>query len=224
MSALMHLRSIQVYTHDSIGLGEDGPTHQPVEHVASLRLIPGLQVWRPCDTAESAVAWKAALESRDAPTALVFTRQGLPHQQRTTQQLENVARGGYVLKEADGEADALIIATGSEVGLATAAAEKLSSEGVRVSVVSMPNPGLFLEQDAAYRDSVLPPGVQARVAVEAGVTACWAGIVGDRGRVVGVDRFGASAPAKALFEHYGLTTENVSQAVRDTLAAIQTDY
>ena len=220
MSALLPVRNIHVYTHDSIGLGEDGPTHQPVEHVASLRLIPNLQVWRPCDTVESAVAWKAAIEN-SAPTALVFTRQGLPHQPRSTAQLENVARGGYLLKEADGGADALILASGSEIGLAVAAAEELSAQGIRVSVVSMPNPDLFRQQEQAYRDSVLPPAVRARVAVEAGVSACWAGLVGDHGQVIGVDRFGASAPAKALFEHYGLTVANVSRAVRESLAAAQ---
>jgi transketolase len=220
MSALLPVRNIHVYTHDSIGLGEDGPTHQPVEHVASLRLIPNLQVWRPCDTVESAVAWKAAIEN-SAPTALVFTRQGLPHQPRSTAQLENVARGGYLLKEADGGADALILASGSEIGLAVAAAEELSAQGIRVSVISMPNPDLFQQQEQAYRDSVLPPAVRARVAVEAGVSACWTGLVGDHGQVIGVDRFGASAPAKALFEHYGLTVANVSRAVRESLAAAQ---
>jgi transketolase len=221
MSALMPVRNIHVYTHDSIGLGEDGPTHQPVEHVASLRLIPRLQVWRPCDTVESAVAWKLAIESRGGPTALVFTRQALPHQQRTPAQLENVARGGYVLKEVAGQPDAVIMASGSEVGLAMAAASELSSAGVTVSVVSMPNPDLFLQQDRAYRDSVLPPSVRARVAVEAGVSACWARLVGDRGKVVGIDRFGASAPAEALFEHYGLTSANVGRAVRESLAAAE---
>ena len=220
MSALLPVRNIHVYTHDSIGLGEDGPTHQPVEHVASLRLIPNLQVWRPCDTVESAVAWKAAIENT-APTALVFTRQGLPHQPRSAAQLENVARGGYLLKEADGGADALILASGSEVGLAVAAAEELSAQGIRVSVVSMPNPDLFQQQGQAYRDLVLPPAVRARVAVEAGVSACWAGLVGDLGKVIGVDRFGASAPAGALFEHYGLTVANVSRAVRESLAVLQ---
>jgi transketolase len=219
MSALLGVRNIHVYTHDSIGLGEDGPTHQPVEHVASLRLIPNLQVWRPCDTVESAVAWKCAIESKDSPTVLVFTRQGLPHQPRSTEQLENIARGGYVLRGGEGNADALIIATGSEVGLAVAAANELSSSGVNVDVVSMPNPDLFMQQDEAYRNSVLPPRIKARVAVEAGVTSCWASFVGDNGRVIGVDRFGASAPASQLFEHYGLTVENVSQAVRDSLAA-----
>jgi transketolase len=218
MSALMSIRNIHVYTHDSIGLGEDGPTHQPVEHVASLRLIPNLQVWRPCDTVESAVAWKCALESNHAPSALIFTRQNLPHQPRTQKQLENVARGGYVLLEADGNAQALIIATGSEVGLAVEAAKELSSSGVKVSVISMPNPGLFKQQDADYRESVLPASVAARVAVEAGVTAGWASFVGDKGHVIGIDRFGASAPASELFKNYGLTAEHVSQAVRDSLA------
>ncbi|MCJ7814477.1 MAG: transketolase [Xanthomonadales bacterium] len=218
MSALMAIRNIHVYTHDSIGLGEDGPTHQPVEHVASLRLIPNLQVWRPCDTVESAVAWKCALESSRAPSALIFTRQNLPHQPRTQKQLENVARGGYVLLEADGNPEALIIATGSEVGLAVAAANELSSSGVKVSVISIPNPGLFMQQDVDYRESVLPASVTARVAVEAGVTAGWASFVGDKGRVIGIDRFGASAPAGELFKYYGLTAEHVSQAVRDSLA------
>jgi transketolase len=220
MSALLPVRNIHVYTHDSIGLGEDGPTHQPVEHVASLRMIPRLQVWRPCDTPESAVAWKAALENQSAPTALIFTRQGLPQQDRTLVQLENAARGGYVLKEAQTEPDALLIASGSEVTLAMEAARALESANVDVRVVSMPNPGLFLEQDRSYRDSVLPPAVRARVAVEAGVSGYWAGFVGDSGKVIGVDQFGASAPAKALFEHYGLTVENVSRAVRESLAAV----
>ena len=218
MSALLPVRNIHVYTHDSIGLGEDGPTHQPVEHVASLRLIPNLDVWRPCDTVESAVAWKSALESKGAPTALVFTRQGLPHQSRTPQQLENVSRGGYLLEDAGEEARALIIATGSEVGMAVAAAKKLSSGGIKVNVISMPNPGLFLQQDADYRETVLPGSVTARVVVEAGVTAGWHEFAGDRGRVIGVDRFGASAPAGELFEHYGLTVENVSQSVREVIA------
>ncbi|NCF61886.1 MAG: transketolase, partial [Gammaproteobacteria bacterium] len=203
MSALLPTRNIHVYTHDSIGLGEDGPTHQPVEHVASLRLIPNLQVWRPCDTAESAVAWKCALENSTSPSALIFTRQGLPHQDRNNEQLENVARGGYVLRDMGNDADALIIATGSEVGLAMSAAKELSSQGTKVNVVSMPNPGLFLQQEESYRESVLPGAIRARVAVEAGATAGWASFVGDAGRVIGVDTFGASAPAVVLFEQYG---------------------
>jgi transketolase len=219
MSALIPSHNIHVYTHDSIGLGEDGPTHQPVEHVASLRLIPGLEVWRPCDTVESAVAWKCAIENTGRPTALIFTRQGLPHQTRSDQQLANIERGAYVLREPDGQADALIMATGSELGLAVAAADELSSSGVRARVISMPNPDLFLRQDDAYRESVLPGSIRARVAVEAGVSSGWKQFVGDRGKVVGVDRFGASAPAGELFEEYGLTVANVSQAVRDSLAA-----
>ena len=220
MSALIPAHNIHVYTHDSIGLGEDGPTHQPVEHVASLRLIPGLQVWRPCDTVESAVAWKHAIENKGQPTALIFTRQGLPHQQRKPEQLENVARGAYVLRDTGGTPDAIIMATGSEVGLAMTTAEQLSQSGYEVRVVSMPNPGLFLEQDQSYRDAVLPPQVKARVSIEAGVTDGWASLVGDQGRAIGVDRFGASAPAGQLFEHYGLTVEHVSQAVRECMSAV----
>ena len=218
MSALLPVQNIYVYTHDSIGLGEDGPTHQPVEHVASLRLIPGLDVWRPCDTVETAVAWKNAIERLDGPTALILTRQGLPHQDRTAEQVADIARGGYVLDESEGKPQVVLIATGSEVALAQAAATQLSSDGVSVRVVSMPNPGLFLQQDAAYRDAVLPPDVRARVVVEAGVTAGWGAIAGDAGRVIGVDRFGASAPASTLFEHYGLTADAVAQAARDILA------
>jgi transketolase len=221
MSALLPAHNIYVYTHDSIGLGEDGPTHQPVEHVASLRLIPGLEVWRPCDTTETAMAWKCAIENTGRPSVLVLTRQGLPHQPREAAQVEAIARGGYVLAGGHERPEALIVATGSEVALAVAAATALSSEGVRVNVVSMPNPGLFQQQDAAYRESVLPAGVRARVVVEAGVTACWAGIAGPTGRVLGVDRFGASAPGPELYEHYGLTVESVSQAVRESLAASQ---
>ena len=218
MSALLPAQNIYVYTHDSIGLGEDGPTHQPVEHVASLRLIPNLEVWRPCDTTETAMAWKCAVENSDKPTVLVLTRQGLPHQERTAEQLENIARGGYVLSSTSSEPDALIVATGSEIGLAAEAAKSLSSEGIKVNVVSMPNPGLFMQQEESYRESVLPSKLKARVVVEAGVTAGWASIAGDNGRVLGVDSFGASAPAAELFEYYGLTAENVSQAVRDSLA------
>lgn len=218
MSALIPAHNIHVYTHDSIGLGEDGPTHQPVEHIASLRLIPGLQVWRPCDTVESAVAWKAAIENQGRPTALVFTRQTLPHQPRTETQLKDIARGGYVLLEADGKPDAVIIATGSEVGLAVAAARQLSAEGIAVRVVSMPNPGLFLQQDAAYREAVLPGDLQARVAVEAGVSLYWHVFTGPRGSIIGIDKFGASAPANILFEQYGFTVPHVCDAVRKVLS------
>ena len=221
MSALIPAHNIHVYTHDSIGLGEDGPTHQPVEHVASLRLIPGLQVWRPCDTVESAVAWKCAIENRGRPSALIFTRQSLPQQPRDGAQIEAIAYGGYVLREPSSPADAVIIATGSEVGLAVKAADILAAEGIHLRVVSMPNPGLFLQQPEPYRQSVLPAALTARVAVEAGVTQYWHLFVGSRGKVVGVDRFGASAPANELFEHYGLTEDKVCQAVRDSLTAGQ---
>jgi transketolase len=220
MSALIPAHNIHVYTHDSIGLGEDGPTHQPVEHVASLRLIPALEVWRPCDTVESAVAWQLAIENRGRPSALIFTRQNLPHQPRDEAQCRAIHKGGYILTEAvGGKAAAILIATGSEVGLAVAAAKAMGEQGVSVRVVSMPNPGLFLRQDEAYRAEVLPPNIRARVAVEAGVSHYWHPFVGEAGRIVGVDRFGASAPAKVLFEHYGLTVENVCLAISQSMAA-----
>ena len=215
MSALIPTGAIHVYTHDSIGLGEDGPTHQPIEHVASLRLIPGLDVWRPADKVETLAAWAAALARRTGPTALVLTRQGLPHQPRDEQQLAAIARGGYVLRESStAKLDAVIMASGSEVGLAVEAALALAEEGVGVRVVSMPNPDLFERQDDAYRESVLPAAVAARVAVEAGVSLYWRHFVGSKGRVIGIDRFGASAPADQLFREYGLTVEAVVAAAR----------
>ena len=217
MSALMELGVIYVYTHDSIGLGEDGPTHQPIEHVASLRLIPNLHVWRPCDGTETAVAWRAAIERRDGPTALVLTRQGLKAQSRTPEQVEAIARGGYVLSDCEGEPEAIIIATGSEVALALEAQKLLAEKGRRVRVVSMPCAEVFDAQDEAWRESVLPSSVQARVAVEAGTTPWWYRYVGGRGRVVGIDRFGESAPGKVLFEHFGFTAENVARAVEESL-------
>ena len=219
MSALIGVRSINVYTHDSIGLGEDGPTHQPIEQLTSLRLIPGLEVWRPCDTVETGVAWRHAIEHCDGPTALVLTRQKVPHQPRTEEQLEQIARGGYVLKEAEGEPRVLLIATGSEVEIAMEAAEMLAGDGVSARVVSMPNPGLFLRQDEDYRRLVLPPDVKARVAVEAGVPLYWTPFVGDSGRIIGIDRFGASAPGEVIFEQYGLTAENVRRASLEQIKA-----
>jgi transketolase len=222
MSALIPSHNIHVYTHDSIGLGEDGPTHQPIEHVASLRLVPNLSVWRPCDTVETAVAWRIAIEESAGPSALIFTRQGLPHQQRDEEQVAAIERGGYVLREAGGPIDAIIIATGSEVGMAMEAAEQLSILDIHVRVVSMPNPGRFLAQERVYRESVLPADCKARVAVEAGVRNYWYQFVGDHGRTIGVDSFGASAPATELFEFYGLTVDNVSKAVRELLEAKQT--
>jgi transketolase len=217
MSALIPAHNIHVYTHDSIGLGEDGPTHQPVEHVSSLRLIPNLSVWRPCDTVESAVAWKCAIEESSTPSALIFTRQNLPHQHRNNEQVADIGRGGYVLREANGPCDAILIATGSEVGLVMDAAEELSSQDINVRVVSMPNPGRFMAQEGIYRDSVLIPDCKARVAVEAGVGCYWHQFVGDQGRIIGIENFGASAPANELFEFYGLTVNNVSQAVKELL-------
>ena len=217
MSALIPAHNIHVYTHDSIGLGEDGPTHQPVEHVSSLRLIPNLSVWRPCDTVESAVAWKCAIEESAGPSALIFTRQNVPHQQRDDEQVAAIERGGYVLRRESGPCDAIIIATGSEVGLAMAAAEELAGQEINVRVVSMPNPGRFMAQERVYRESVLPSDCKARVAVEAGVGHYWYPFVGDHGRIIGVDRFGASAPASELFEVFGLSVSNVSNAVQELL-------
>ncbi len=218
MAALMKQRSIFVYTHDSIGLGEDGPTHQPIEHLSTLRLIPNMSLWRPCDAVETLVAWQAAIERQDGPTCLILSRQGLPHQPRDDKQLQNVRRGGYVLRDCDGEPEAILIATGSEVGLAVAAAEKLEAEGRRVRVVSMPSTDTFEAQDENYRESVLPAAVTTRVAIEAGLPDLWRKYVGDRGRVVGIDRFGESAPGNVLFQEFGFTVDNVVETVNATLA------
>lgn len=215
MAALMKIRSIFVYTHDSIGLGEDGPTHQGVEQTATLRMIPQMSVWRPCDGVETAIAWRAAIEKKHGPSCLILTRQGLPFQQRTDAQQADIVKGAYVLKDCEGTPDAIIIATGSEVGLAMDAAAAMPDKKVRV--VSMPSTDAFEAQDAAYRESVLPRAVTARVAVEAGVTAGWYKYVGLNGKVVGIDTFGESAPADQLFKHFGFTVENVVAAVNDVL-------
>ncbi|MDF2446631.1 MAG: transketolase [Moraxellaceae bacterium] len=218
MAALMKQRVIHVYTHDSIGLGEDGPTHQPIEQIASLRGTPNMSLWRPCDTVESAVAWKSALERKGGPTALVFSRQNLPHQPRDAQQLADVARGGYVLvKESGPKLDAILIATGSEVALAVEAQQRLAAEGKSVRVVSMPSADAFLAQDAAYREAVLPAGVRKRVAVEAAHVDYWWKFVGLDGRVIGMTTFGESAPAGKLYAHFGITTDAVVRAVNDIL-------
>ena len=217
MAALMRIQNILVFTHDSIGLGEDGPTHQPVEHTASLRLMPNMSVWRPCDTVETAVAWKAALENRSGPTSLVLTRQGLPFMTRSEAQIANIARGGYVLRDSDGVPDIILLATGSEVTLAMAAADVLAGTGVNARVVSMPSTDTFDAQDADYRESVLPATVTARVSIEAGVTDGWWRYVGNAGAVIGLDRFGESAPAGELFEHFGFTTDNVVAVAKDVL-------
>ncbi|MDA3919147.1 MAG: transketolase [Salinisphaera sp.] len=217
MAAIMQARNILVYTHDSIGLGEDGPTHQAVEHLASLRLIPNLHVWRPGDDVETAVAWQAAIERDSGPTALALSRQDMDHQERTADQVQAIARGGYVLRDADDDARALIIGTGSEVEMAMAAADKLSAEGVPTRVVSMPCLDLFLEQDANYQASVLPDAIKARVAVEAGSPDSWYRLVGLSGKVVGVNHFGLSAPAEEVYEAFGMTADAVAGAVREQL-------
>lgn len=218
IAALSHQRVIYVFTHDSIGLGEDGPTHQPVEHTASLRLIPNLQLWRPCDAIEAAVSWGAAVQHDSGPTTLVLTRQALPHQVRDAQQIANIRRGGYVLLDSKGAPELILIATGSEVGLAMDAAKQLIASGTRVRVVSMPNTTLFDAQDAAYRESVLPRAVTKRVAIEAGVREGWWRYVGTNGAVIGLDHFGASAPAKELFKQFGFTVENVVATAKQVLA------
>ena len=217
MAALMRQPVTLVYTHDSIGLGEDGPTHQPIEHLASLRLIPNLRVWRPCDLAETAVAWRDAIESRSTPTVLALSRQNLPPQARSAAQLAAIRRGGYVLHRPAGEEHGIIIASGSEVALAVAAAKALAQEGVGVRVVSMPCIEAFRAQDAAWRQEVLPPALKARLAVEAGVPDSWYPFVGDAGDVIGMQRFGESAPAPRLFEHFGFTAAHVAERLRALL-------
>lgn len=217
MAALMRSRTLFVYTHDSIGLGEDGPTHQPIEQLASLRLIPNMSLWRPCDAVEAAVAWKAAIERRHGPTCLVFSRQTLPHQSRNPAQVDAIQRGGYVLVDCKGLPDAIIIATGSEVHLATGAAAQLAAWGKQARVVSMPSVDVFEAQDAAYREAVLPVAITRRVVVEAGVTTPWYKYAGGSGRVIGLDRFGESAPSGALFKYFGFTVENVVETVAELL-------
>jgi transketolase len=217
MSALMRLRVIFVYTHDSIGLGEDGPTHQPIEHVASLRLIPHMDLWRPCDAVETATAWGAAIENRDGPTCLIFTRQSLAHEARLPTEIAAIKRGGYVLIDSDGPPDVIVIATGSEVGIAAEAVRTAAANGKKVRLVSMPSSTTFERQDNAYKISVLPPSVTRRVAVEAGATGFWWRYVGLQGEVVGIDHYGASAPAKELFKAYGFTPERVAEAIAKVL-------
>ncbi|GAB2508145.1 transketolase [Pseudoxanthomonas sangjuensis] len=214
MSALIPAHVIHVYTHDSIGLGEDGPTHQPVEHLATLRYIPNNDVWRPCDAVESAMAWKQAVLRKDGPSCLVFSRQNLPHQPRDEGQVLDIARGGYVLKDSEGAPDVILIATGSEVGLAVQAKAALDAEGIKARVVSMPCTEAFDRQDAAYREAVLPKSVRKRVAIEAGIADYWRKYVGLDGAVVGMTTFGASAPADKLFPHFGFTVDKVVEAAK----------
>jgi transketolase len=215
MAALMKIPTIFVYTHDSIGLGEDGPTHQPVEQIPTLRMIPRMSVWRPCDAVESAVSWKLAIERKQAPSCLIFSRQNLAHMERSPEQVAAIARGGYVLRDCEGTPDAILIATGSEVELAVKAAEALGDKKVRV--VSMPSTDAFDAQDAAYKESVLPKAVRARVAVEAAIPDGWWKYVGSDGAVIGIDRFGESAPAGALFKEFGFTVDKVVATVRGLL-------
>ena len=214
----MQQRAIFVYTHDSIGLGEDGPTHQPVEQLANLRSTPNLHTWRPCDTVESAVCWKQALTNKTSPSALVFTRQGLAHQQRDADQVADIARGGYVLRKESGALDGIVIATGSEVQLAIEAAETMAQRGKQIRVVSMPCTTVFDQQDAAYKESVLPAAVLTRVAVEAAHVDFWYKYVGLDGRVVGMTTFGESAPAGELFKHFGITTDAIVAELDELLA------
>ncbi len=218
MAALMKQQSIFVYTHDSIGLGEDGPTHQPVEQLASLRMTPNMSTWRPCDQVESAVAWKAALERKDGPTALIFSRQGLPQQERNAEQLANVARGGYVLMDSPAAPELILIATGSEVAITMAAAKTLQAQGKQVRVVSLPATDVFDAQPADYREAVLPSSVSKRVAVEAGIADYWYKYVGLNGRIIGMTSFGESAPAGDLFKHFGFTAEHIVTAAEELLA------
>ncbi|MDA3138515.1 transketolase [Vibrio metschnikovii] len=218
MAALMKIQNIQVYTHDSIGLGEDGPTHQPVEQVASLRLTPNMSTWRPCDQVESAVAWKLAIERKDAPSALIFSRQNLAQQPRTAVQVADIAKGGYILKDCAGKPELILIATGSEVELAVNAAAELEAQGKQVRVVSMPSTDAFDKQDAAYREAVLPADVTKRIAIEAGIADFWYKYVGFGGKIIGMTTFGESAPADQLFKMFGFTTENVVKTAKELLA------
>ncbi|PMO82337.1 transketolase, partial [Vibrio breoganii] len=218
MAALMKIQNIQVYTHDSIGLGEDGPTHQPVEQMASLRLTPNMSTWRPCDQVESAVAWKLAIERKDAPTALIFSRQNLAQQERDASQVADIAKGAYILKDCAGTPELIIIATGSEVELAVTAQAELTAAGKAVRVVSMPSTDAFDKQDEAYRESVLPSSVTKRIAVEAGIADFWYKYVGFGGKIIGMTTFGESAPAGELFKMFGFTTENVVKTAKELLA------
>ena len=219
MSALMKQRVLYVFTHDSIGLGEDGPTHQPIEQIASLRGTPNVDAWRPCDAVESAVAWKYAIERNDGPSALIFSRQNLPHQSRDAQQLADIARGGYVLKDCAGEPELIIISTGSEIGLAVQGYEALTAQGRKVRVVSMPCTSVFDAQDAGYKQAVLPLQVSARIAIEAAHADYWYKYVGLEGRIIGMTSFGESAPAPALFEAFGFTLDNVLETAAELLDA-----
>ncbi|MEC7860417.1 MAG: transketolase [Pseudomonadota bacterium] len=209
MAALMEVQNIFVFTHDSIGLGEDGPTHQPIEHVSSLRIMPNMRVWRPCDSVETIISWRDAIERNEGPTSLVLTRQKLLHQQRSEKQIKNISKGGYILQDSESIPDIILIATGSEVGIAVEAAESMGMEGIAVRVVSMPCTDLFDKQNEKYRSEVLPKEVGCRLAIEAGVSDYWWRYVGTSGDVIGIDCFGLSAPANELFEHFGFSAKNI---------------
>jgi len=212
MAALMKQHSIFVYTHDSIGQGEDGPTHQPVEQISNLRMTPNMAVWRPCDAVESAVAWKAAIQRRNGPTSLVFSRQNLVHQDRDEQQVTDIARGGYVLKDCEGTPELIVIATGSEVAICADAVTRLQADGIRARLVSMPSTDAFEAQDAGYREAVLPASVRKRVAVEASASDYWYKYVGLDGRIIGMTTFGESAPGAVLMKEFGFTADHVVEA------------
>jgi len=218
LACLMSTRVVLVYTHDSIGLGEDGPTHQPVEHLTSLRAIPNMSLWRPCDAAETAIAWTAGIE-RKGPTALILSRQPLPQQVRTPQQIADIRRGGYTLIDSSGTPECIVISSGSEIGIAAEVVKKLNAEGRRIRLVSMPNTETFDAQDEPYRHSVLPPTVRARLAVEAGATLSWWRYVGLEGRVIGIDRFGASGKFADVYPHFGFTTDNIARQIGELLSA-----
>ncbi|KEY90926.1 transketolase 2 [Candidatus Photodesmus blepharus] len=218
MAALMKIQNIQVYTHDSIGLGEDGPTHQPIEQIASLRLTPNMSTWRPCDQVESAVAWKLAIERKDGPTSLILSRQNLVQQERTSEQISNIAMGGYILKDCIGEPELILIATGSEIQIAIEAAMQLNSEGKKIRVVSMPATDVFDKQNLEYREAVLPSKITARIAIEASIADFWYKYVGFDGRVIGMSTFGTSAPASDLFKIFGFTSKNVINVAKEMLA------
>ena len=216
MAALMKLPSLFVFTHDSIGLGEDGPTHQPVEQAATLRLMPNMDVWRACDAVESAVSWKVALERTDGPSSLLFSRQGLVHQPRSAEQLANIEKGGYILVDSDNP-QAILIATGSEVALAVEAQTRLAEQGINTRVVSMPSTNVFDRQTQEYRDSVLPESIQARAVIEAGVSGGWYKYTGSRCAMVCLDTFGESGPADQVFEHFGFSVENVVNRIKEII-------
>jgi transketolase len=217
MAALMKQRVIFVYSHDSIGLGEDGPTHQPIEQLTALRATPNLSVWRPCDLVETAVAWQSALENETKPTALLLSRQALPAQIHNATQIAQIKRGGYVLLDCNGTPDCIIMATGSEVGIAISAAETLRKEEIKIRVVSLPSVDVFLQQERSYQEEVLPNNVTRRVAVEAGSSDYWHRFIGTEGRIIGIDHYGESAPAKDLFKLFGFTAENIVSVVKSII-------